>query len=829
MPNTPEQTFYEVMWRVKNTPFPLPWWVQQYFRNWHDDYNTGLFNSKEEAFAANALYRYWSMVGVKDHHQESLIGQAGEIEPVYDRYSVSFFLFNTRTKELHFPQTSGGEHLKIRFEEGYLPIIITDFTPVNGISVSQKVLATTAGVDQNSVVLSRIRVEQTSQNNDRFMLCISVSAYGPTCFQRRYKSGRIQPFKGVSYMKYDPDNAWLPRVNTSWGPIFGKQPDHWGLYGNQHETDPDHYVFHNPYSQLAHKGTLNGETVASDEIAGLCSSVFAWELPLDNTVFELDIKLPVDDYRGRADFLELKNEDPDQLEKKNSVYWKNKLDACGLQVTLPGKIAPLWDLYRICRANILILADHGQIHPGPTIYDSFWIRDSSVEGIACALTGDEQLSIRQIGHHYTNVFNVDKDECIGPARAYGFFGGEHEKNDREWDSNGQALWAIGRLDRILGSQESFGESLFAPFVLEGCRWLRDNRDAFGLLHAGWSAEHLGDKDKPHYWDDLWAIAGLWEALHIADRYNRPEAAEIRSIFQDISNATARSIQWVIQEQKNSGFWETFIPTGPADVGRLDSTIIGVVAYFHPCRLYDGLKLGTDIDAAARWTLNTIWDHFMDGGFRHDSAWSCYGPYLTLQLAHAYLLIGEIYKMNQCLEWTVWAGFPPVSGSSGRPGDILFAALGAWNEQHCYPIAKDFKDNPFTYWYMGDIPHGWACAEFILLLRDMLFFESSEDSNPHIYIAPGVLPDWLNNEEVISVKEAPTVFGEKFGYQLTHNRLNKTIEIIINQSPQNVSYVYPCHFGKEVKSVAVDGSPAVFDGMNISLPAGCNHIIVEYSE
>jgi hypothetical protein len=829
MPNTPEQTFYEVMWRVKNTPFPIPWWIQQYLRNWHDDYNTGLFSSKEEAFAANALYRYWSMIGVKDHHQESLIGQAGEIEPVYDRYSVSFFLYNIDTGELLFPQTSGGEHLKQRFEEGYLPIIVTRFTPVNGISVTQKALATTAGADQNSLVLSRIKVEQTGQNDDHFMFCISVSAYGPTCFQRRYKSGRIQPYKGVSYMKYVPEEAWLSRVNTGWGPIFSKQPDHFGLYGNQDDTDPNHYVFHNPYYQLAQKRTLNGATTASDEVAGLCSSVFAWQLPSGNSVFELDIKLPVDDYRGYTDFLELKGEDADMLERKNNNYWKRKLDECGLQAYFPGILMPLWDLYRICRANILILSDNGQIHPGPTIYDSFWVRDSSVEGIACALSGDEQLSIRQIGHHYPDVFNVNKDEWIGPARAYGFFGEEHEKNDREWDSNGQALWAIGRLDRILGDQESFGESLFTPFIIDGCRWIRDNRDAFGLLFSGWSAEHLGEKEKPHYWDDFWAVAGLWEALRLAERYNRKEAAEIRAIFQDVAHATEQSIKWVLQEQKNGGFWETFIPTGPADVGRLDSTMIGVVAYFHPCRLYDGVKLGTEVDTAARMTLSTIWSHFMEGGFRHDSAWSCYGPYLTLQLAHAFLFVGDIYKMNQCLEWTVHAGYAPVSGTSGRPGDIVFAAMGAWNEQHCFPIAKDFADNPFTHWYMGDIPHGWACAEYMLLLRDILFFESSEDSAPQIYIAPGVLPEWVNNDEVISVQDAPTIFGEKFGYQLVHNTVKKTIEIQIHQAPKKVPFVFPCRFGQKVRAVIIDGINSAFSGRDISIPAGSNVIIVEYSE
>jgi hypothetical protein len=174
------------------------------------------------------------------------------------------------------------------------------------------------------------------------------------------------------------------------------------------------------------------------------------------------------------------------------------------------------------------------------------------------------------------------------------------------------------------------------------------------------------------------------------------------------------------------------------VGRLDSTIIGVLAYFHPCRLYDGAKLGLDIDRAARMTLDTIWHHFMDGGLRHDSAWHCYGPYLTLQLAHAFLLIGHVARMDRCLLWLAGNAAYPTVGRENSPVPWQ-VALGAWNEQHCYPISKDFREVPDRPWYMGDIPHGWACAEFLLLLRDILFFEADEDGDAHIYVAPGVMP------------------------------------------------------------------------------------------
>ena len=85
--------FYEVTRRqwANHSKFPIPWWCQQYFKTWEND-NRKFFSYREAAFASNAHYRYWHMVGVKDHRQESLIGQAGEVEPVYDHYAVSFFV-----------------------------------------------------------------------------------------------------------------------------------------------------------------------------------------------------------------------------------------------------------------------------------------------------------------------------------------------------------------------------------------------------------------------------------------------------------------------------------------------------------------------------------------------------------------------------------------------------------------------------------------------------------------------------------------------------------------------------------------------------------------
>lgn len=84
----------------------------------------------------------------------------------------------------------------------------------------------------------------------------------------------------------------------------------------------------------------------------------------------------------------------------------------------------------------------------------------------------------------------------------------------------------------------------------------------------------------------------------------------------------------------------------------------------------GSKLGDDVDRAERFTLDRMYAHFVTGGYRHEAAWNTYGPYLTMQLAHAYLLAGDPARMDALLDWVLGAAFPETAGRA--------AALSAWN-------------------------------------------------------------------------------------------------------------------------------------------------------
>jgi hypothetical protein len=55
---------------------------------------------------------------------------------------------------------------------------------------------------------------------------------------------------------------------------------------------------------------------------------------------------------------------------------------------------------------------------------------------------------------------------------------------------------------------------------------------------------------------------------------------------------------------------------------------------------------------------------------------------------------------------------------------------------------------------GDGHHGWASAEWLMLVRQVLLSESEES----ITLAPGLPPEWLRTAGEIRVEEAPTRFG-----------------------------------------------------------------------
>src|SRR3954449_11017357 len=218
-----EWMFYEVTWRAwaRRAPYPLPWWLQQTFRRWIDNYDGGLFDSKEAALSSNALYRYWNMVGVKDAQQESLVGQAGEIEPVYERYAVSFFV--VADGALHFPQNpeaaAPAPTLDQHRQAGYLPVVVTTYQPPLGVEVEQRTLSTVVGAQKHAAVLNRIVVRPSGLGVRSGRLGIAVLPVKPSGFVRSGKTGERLSASQLSFVRYLAAEGRV-ETNTGAGPVF---------------------------------------------------------------------------------------------------------------------------------------------------------------------------------------------------------------------------------------------------------------------------------------------------------------------------------------------------------------------------------------------------------------------------------------------------------------------------------------------------------------------------------------------------------------------------------------------------------------------------------
>jgi len=122
-----------------------------------------------------------------------------------------------------------------------------------------------------------------------------------------------------------------------------------------------------------------------------------------------------------------------------------------------------------------------------------------------------------------------------------------------------------------------------------------------------------------------------------------------------------------------------------------------------------------------------WVQPNDGAYHH--LYGQWWPYGGLELAHDFLFVGMRPEMQQVLDFTL--------AHQTAPG------LFAWAEG-VDPVTSGFAE--------GDMPHGWAAAELVNLVRDMLLYEDGG----RLVIGAGVPPSWRG--QPFSAKGVPTQWG-----------------------------------------------------------------------
>jgi glycogen debranching enzyme len=320
----------------------------------------------------------------------------------------------------------------------------------------------------------------------------------------------------------------------------------------------------------------------------------------------------------------------------------------------------------------------------------------------------------------------------------------------EHDSHGQFLWGVREVMRD-GGDKKFLRAMWphvrkaADFIitLRGERMTDAYRSAehaacFGLLPE--SASHEGYLAHPvhSYWDDFWGIRGLEAAADLAALTGMAdESAKWKHEAARFQNDVLRSMQNVITA-KNLAYlpgsveWADFDPTATSNaIAMLDFA-------------------GTLPAEPLRAMLATYIRDFRrkHGG---EMPWTNYTAY-EIRIIGAFVRLGERGIANELLDFFL---------TDRRPLE--------WNQ---WPEIT-WRD-PRSPGHLGDVPHTWIAAEYLLAVASMVV--SEREATGSMVLARGMPWSWISEGDGFSVKGLPTRHG-KLDFRIKAHG-NESIEIAI---------------------------------------------------
>jgi hypothetical protein len=380
--------------------------------------------------------------------------------------------------------------------------------------------------------------------------------------------------------------------------------------------------------------------------------------------------------------------------------WKSALaDTARLQVP-DSRIQYLYD----ASLRTLVLLSAGDVIPGPYTYRRFWFRDACLMLNAMLAAGLSRRCRRLLKTFFPR------------QNKTGYF----QSQEGEWDSNGQVLWVVDRFQRLTGEDLPLS---WVRAIDKGAAWIIKKRKSSdpktphaGLLPAGFSAEHLGPNDY-YYWDDFWGWAGLRAAARLTGRF---DSADTRDRLQleamGFRDAIFDSIAAIPEKRKKGA-----IPASPNR--RMDAGAVGSLVADYPLQLTD------PGDSRIINTIEFLMENcFYAGGFFQDMVHSGINPYLTLCIAQTLLRNNDL-RHRRLLETVA----------------DLASPTGQWPE----------AIHPHTGGgCMGDGQHGWAAAEWVMMIRNLFVREEGRN----LIVGAGIFPEWLESETGVDFGPSPTPSG-----------------------------------------------------------------------
>ena len=461
----------------------------------------------------------------------------------------------------------------------------------------------------------------------------------------------------------------------------------------------------------------------------------------------------------------------DDYLQRTTDFW-NAIFARGIDVSLPeNKVTEsfqtnlVYDLIARDKVAEDYIQTVNKFH-----YHAFWLRDS-----ACIVRMYDLSGYHDIAGQVLDFFARWQQ----PDGNFVSQGGQ-------FDGWGQTMCAYGEHYRIT-HDAAFAEQVY-PAVQRAVGWLIAARrdDPLNLIPATTPGdnEDISGHVTGH---NFWALAGLKNAIAIADGLGRTaDAAAWRREYDDFLNSLTKQLDQITVATAG------YIPPGLDASGGQDW---GNLLSVYPETILD--PYDPKVTATLRATRAKYQEGIMTYG---DGRWLHH--YLTMKNTETEVIRGD---QQTALEELYSILLHTSSTHAGFEYDVL-----PWG-------TRDFGQNL--------APHGWFAAEYRTLLRNMMVREQGDA----LHLLSVISPAWVAPGKQISVRRAPTDFGEvNFVLQFvsaTHATL--TLENHFSKNPAKFVLHFPWFMG--VTRVVADGTPIVFTGGQAEVPVMTHQVKIIWNK
>ncbi len=439
-------------------------------------------------------------------------------------------------------------------------------------------------------------------------------------------------------------------------------------------------------------------------------------------------------------------------------------------------------------AHILITRSGPALQPGPRRYTRSWIRDGAMMSAALLRMGHRREVLEFIRWYAPH----QRDDGFVPCCV--------DREGIDWlvehDSHGQLLALIGDYFRFSGDRQFLREAWL--WIERAARCIEGLLEGDGLLPI--SVSHEGYLAQPvhSYWDDFWALRGVGDAAYLArilaggdgcgesgnagrqtpDRPLEDLARRWQALAARIAAGLIASIDATRAARKLD-----FIP-GSAEWADFDPTATANALYL--------LDVPVGLDRAA--VERTFDLYLVDWRSKRapDSTSQSYTPY-EIRIIGALVRLGRREAALELLRFFL---------SDRRPQ--------AWNQ---WPeIAWRDRRAPA---HVGDLPHTWISAEYVLAVRSLFAYEREADRA--LVVAAGLAPEWIEGEGV-HVRAMPTLYGA-LSYSLRRTDARTARFDIDIEACAGCRLILKPPLAAPLREVRINGKPARFDGDFVSVPSG----------